>query len=130
MNRPFKWNEFDLSNVLNESKIKQVLGVAEKYAEHKVLSPTSVTSREGSEVKGVATHTVDGNVIKKELSWLFDLYSEEFYECGKSCVDEPLHISKQDIYAVNLNIQKGADMRYECHVDSNPLQGVFYITTH
>ncbi len=32
-------------------------------------------------------------------------------------------------FAIALNIQSGAD-RYECHVDTNPIEGLLYVTTH
>jgi len=35
-----------------------------------------------------------------------------------------------DLYGININIQKGTSMRYECHVDSNPIQGMLYVTDH
>jgi hypothetical protein len=32
-------------------------------------------------------------------------------------------------FAVALNVQTGPD-RYECHVDTNPIEGLLYVTTH
>lgn len=33
-------------------------------------------------------------------------------------------------YGIVLNVQQGTSMRFECHVDSNPLTGVLFCTDH
>ena len=33
-------------------------------------------------------------------------------------------------YGVVLNVQRGTRMRFECHVDSNPLTGLLFCTNH
>ena len=35
-----------------------------------------------------------------------------------------------DRYGVVLNVQRGTKMRFECHVDSNPLTGLLFCTDH
>ena len=35
-----------------------------------------------------------------------------------------------DRYGVVLNVQQGTGMRFECHVDSNPLTGLLFCTDH
>ena len=35
-----------------------------------------------------------------------------------------------DRYGVVLNVQQGESMRFECHVDSNPLTGLLFLTDH
>ena len=35
-----------------------------------------------------------------------------------------------DRYGVVLNVQRGTEMRFECHVDSNPLTGLLFCTDH
>ena len=35
-----------------------------------------------------------------------------------------------DRYGVVLNVQRGPSMRFECHVDSNPLSGVLFCSDH
>ncbi len=35
-----------------------------------------------------------------------------------------------DRYGVVLNVQRGTAMRFECHVDSNPLTGLLFCTDH
>lgn len=33
-------------------------------------------------------------------------------------------------YGVVLNVQRGTTMRFECHIDSNPLTGLLFCTEH
>ena len=33
-------------------------------------------------------------------------------------------------YGIVLNVQRGTTMRFECHVDSNPLTGLLFYTDH
>lgn len=35
-----------------------------------------------------------------------------------------------DRYGIILNVQRGTGMRFECHVDSNPLTGLLFCTDH
>jgi hypothetical protein len=68
--------------------------------------------------------------VRAESPWLYDLYRGWFRDMGEEILGQPVCIAKDDRYAVNLNVQRGRDMRYEAHVDSNPLEGLLYVTTH
>jgi hypothetical protein len=35
-----------------------------------------------------------------------------------------------DRYGIVLNVQHGTEMRFECHIDSNPLTGLLFCTDH
>lgn len=126
----FEYFEFDMNSILPIGWNNDILNVANNYAKYKMLVSNSITSREKYRTIQIEALTVDGVVIKKHLPWLYDLYKSDFYELGKQCVKENLYLARDDLYAINLNIQKGTKMRYECHIDSNPLQGVFYATSH
>ena len=41
-------------------------------------------------------------------------------------VEENLCVAEDERYAINIKLQKGKKMRYECHVDSNPI--LLYLT--
>ncbi len=73
---------------------------------------------------------VGGRIIRQALPWLYDLYRGLFRDLAANCFDEEVLIAKDDRYAINMNIQQGPEMRYECHVDSNPIEGLLYVTTH
>lgn len=36
--------------------------------------------------------------------------------------------ARDDRYGIVLNVQRGTEMRFECHVDSNPLTGLLFCT--
>jgi 2OG-Fe(II) oxygenase superfamily len=35
-----------------------------------------------------------------------------------------------DPYGIVLNVQRGTEMQFECHIDSNPLTGLLFCTDH
>ncbi|HTX54169.1 MAG TPA: 2OG-Fe(II) oxygenase, partial [Candidatus Baltobacteraceae bacterium] len=43
---------------------------------------------------------------------------------------EPVSSAENIKYGINLNVQLGNEHRYECHVDSNPIEGLLYVTEH
>ena len=45
-------------------------------------------------------------------------------------VAEPVRPAADERYGVILNVQRGTKMRFECHVDSNPLTGLLFLTDH
>jgi hypothetical protein len=126
----FTWKEFEVETFLPKNWDKQIVSFALKHAVLRTLRPTSVTSRELSVNRKIPVLTVGGELIKTGLAWLYDLYRGTFRDLGQTCVTEPLSIAKDLRYAVNLNVQRGREMRYECHVDSNPLEGLLFVTDH
>lgn len=125
----FSWHSFNINKQLKGGWDEEIITYARSNAIHKKLSTNSVTSRESTDVKYISTLTVNGQQIKEDLPWLFELYEGYFYELGSSCIDEKLFVAKNEIYAVNCNVQT-LGMRYECHIDSNPLQGLLFVTSH
>ncbi len=131
MSRPrFKWHEFHVHHLLPLGWQEMILDVARAQSRAKVIVPTSVTSREASKALQIPVLTVGGLQTKQQLPWLYDLYAGFFRALGQTTVDEPVSIAADDRYAINLNVQLGDSMRYECHVDSNPLEGLLYVTSH
>src|SRR6266404_2791168 len=126
----FTWKEFKVESFLPKAWDKQIVSFALKHSVLRRLTPTSVTSRESSQALKIPVLTVGGKKIKEGLPWLFDLYRGTFRDLGQTCVSEPLSIAQDVRYAINLNVQRGIKMRYECHVDSNPLEGLLFVTTH
>ena len=104
--------------------------VADRYAAQRTLLPTSVTSRESSAELEIPVLTVGGEKVRSELPWLYDLYHDRLRELAQVLTDEPVTVASDVRYGINLNVQRGQMMRYECHVDSNPIQGMLYFTDH
>ncbi|MGW5744580.1 2OG-Fe(II) oxygenase [Amycolatopsis sp. NPDC003861] len=74
--------------------------------------------------------TVGGESLRQLTPWLFALYEGEFLSLAGRVTSEPVSVATRDKIAVNLNIQHGKSMRYEAHVDSNPVEGLLYVTDH
>lgn len=96
----------------------------------KSLVPTSVTSREANCELEIPVMTVGGTAIKIGLPWLYNLYKTTFLSEAQKLSTDLLYTSRDDRYGVNLNVQIGNKMRYEAHVDSNPIEGILYVTSH
>ncbi len=132
MNRiPFHWWSYDLRSELKAGWRDEILAVVETFAKPRELVPTSVTSREagGSDVR-IPVLTVGGLTLRQQLPWLETLYKGRFRELAQEITQEPVSPADNPRYGINLNVQRGRGMRYECHVDSNPVEGLLYVTDH
>jgi hypothetical protein len=126
----FQWVTFDVNSLLPAGWQKEIIEVAAARSRTHVLVPTSITSREASTDLRIPVMTVGGRDLRVELPWLAELYEGLFLELGQQCIDDPLMPAVDHRYGIVLNVQIGRDMRYECHVDSNPLEGLLYVTSH
>lgn len=130
LQKRFKWNKFDVNHLLPSHWVENITEFANANYFNKTIIPRSVTSRERYRDLCIPVQTVGGKKIREGLLWLYNLYKSDFLELGQRCVEEPLTVAQDDRYAINLNIQRGTAMRYECHIDSNPLEGLLYVTPH
>jgi hypothetical protein len=127
---PFAWHTFDVRPILPDGWQSALLSIAHLHAKAKTLIPRSVTSREAPDVVGLPVATVGGESLRQYAPWLFSLYEHEFRDLAQALSSEHIVTASRDRIAVNLNVQRGNSMRYEAHVDSNPLEGLLYVTTH
>ena len=127
---PFLWHCFDLRTELPRNWQRDIVSAAERLTKQRTLVPTSVTSREASTSIEIPVLTVGGAVVADELPWLYELYRARFRELAQALTTEPVSTASDLRYGINLNVQRGKSMRYECHVDSNPIQGMLYVTDH
>lgn len=125
----FSWRSYDLTSILPKFWQDDVLAVARKKAKHKILLPRSVTSREGDPNLQIPVATVGGGTLRADLPWLFDLYKGLFRDLAQLGCSEPVSTATTELIGANLNVQTG-EMRYEAHVDSNPIEGLLYCTDH
>lgn len=91
---------------------------------------TPILSREGTDVESVSRGRVHADQVRERLPWLYSSYRKEFLEMAAEACAEPVETAVDDRYGVVLNVQLGTKMRFECHVDSNPLSGVLFCTDH
>lgn len=126
----FWYREFDVASQLPTGWRQSILDTASREVKQKRLIASSVTSRELTSDAEIEVLTIGGRTVRQKLPWLFDLYATLFRDLAQGLTTEIVSVARDDRYAVNLNVQRGNQMRYECHVDSNPIEGLLYVTTH
>jgi hypothetical protein len=126
----FHWRACDVTVDLPDNWRAEIGRVAKRRACERVLVPSSVTSREAETVAGVPAITVTGDAIAAELPWLLEFYRGLFREIAELTFTTGVETSTDVRSAINLNVQRGASMHAEAHVDSNPVGALLYVTSH
>jgi hypothetical protein len=125
----FSWSKFDVINRLPLDWEEDVGAVAAE-ADFRAFPRTPVLSREAANVTHIARGRVRADRVQHGLPWLYKLYRSDFLELATQASAEPIKTAFDDRYGVVLNVQRGNMMRFECHVDSNPLTGILFFTEH
>lgn len=125
----FRWTTFDLNDWLPAEWQRGVLAAA-AHADVREFPLTPVLSREGDEVERVERGRVHADRVREFVPWLYKAYRNEFLEFAGEVSNEHVSTAQDDRYGVVLNVQRGSSMRFECHVDSNPLTGLLFCTEH
>lgn len=124
----FWYYSIDALKLLPKNWRSDILDVAAKHAIEKDIIPTSVTSREADPTKKIPVMVVGGSKLVTEVPWLDELYRGKFLDIANAICSEEVFPAKDVRYSLNLNIQTGTAMRYECHIDSNPVEALLYVT--
>ncbi|WP_030487127.1 2OG-Fe(II) oxygenase [Micromonospora chokoriensis] len=124
---PFHWHVYDVGSVLPAGWDTALLDVAHRTARRHSFRPTMSTAREVPDVE-ISLETVSGEELRREAPWLHELYGGWFRDLARRLADEELHTTSTLNRALSLNILRGDGERYPCHVDSNPMQGLLYLT--
>lgn len=125
----FGWTTFDVTNRLPEGWRHHVRE-AGKRAGFREFPCTPILSREASQVTTISRGRVDADQVREGLPWLYESYRGYFLQLAQEARAEPVVPARDDRYGVVLNVQQGTSMRFECHVDSNPLTGLLFCTDH
>jgi hypothetical protein len=125
----FHWTTFDLNDRLPPGWREDVLAVAET-AEFRDFPRTPVISRESHDVQQISRGRVHADQVQDLLPWLYKWYRNEILELAGKMTTEQVRAAADDRYGIVLNVQHGKNMRFECHVDSNPLTGLLFCTSH
>lgn len=120
---------FDLTSYL-PMNWQQEIPAAAKEADIREFPRTPILSRESPEVFSILRGRVHGGDVRQSLPWLYSLYRSLFRELAQATYAQPITPALDDRYGIVLNVQRGAEMRFECHVDSNPLTGLLFCTDH
>jgi 2OG-Fe(II) oxygenase superfamily len=127
--RRFRWTTFDVTGSLPPTWRAELAAVAPE-ADFRKFPRTPVLSREGPEVPHIARGRVHSHQVRDRLPWLHQAYRGDFLELAQEASGERVEAAHDDRYGVVLNVQQGTSMRFECHVDSNPLTGLLFCTDH
>lgn len=125
----FKWATFDVRSLLPAQWDENLIEAAQRLNRRKKVSASHVTAREAHDVRELVIGNVDPAVVEAELPWVRELYETLFLHLAQLTADEPVSVAKDKGHTVILNVQTPEDTRYICHVDTNPIQGLLYVTT-
>jgi hypothetical protein len=123
----FSWTTFDVTNGLPPGWRDDVAALAGE-ADFREFPRTPVLSREAGDVAGVSRGRVHADQVQRSLPWLREFYRGDFLQLAQEVCTERVAAAADDRYGVVLNVQRGDTMRFECHVDSNPLTGLLFCT--
>jgi hypothetical protein len=129
MHSGFSWTTFDVTGSLPHDWQRQIRLVAAD-ADFREFPRTPVLSREAQEVSYIPRGRVHASEVRDRLPWLYQAYQGEFLALAGLVCAESVLPAHDDRYGTVLNVQRGTTMRFECHVDSNPLTGLLFCTSH
>jgi hypothetical protein len=109
---------------------QQDVATAAVEADFRDFPRTPILSREAKDVVRISRGRVHASQVRQRLPWLYQLYHGYFLELASETSAERVVPALDDRYGVVLNVQRGTAMRFECHVDSNPLTGILFCTDH
>lgn len=125
----FAWISHDARSLLPPGWTDAVLALARRGVS-RLFVPNAITSREADRTTPMRICEVPGDVVRGELPWLYAAYHGWVRELAQRTTHEVVSAARCDRYGVILNILCGDEMRYICHVDSNPISGLLYATDH
>jgi hypothetical protein len=109
--------------------LSQVDDVARNVAKAAILEGGTPTSLEPSGTI-IRYRLLDGVGVCNHLPWLTDLYRTDFREIAKRISGADLELDRSVVSSVNLNVLSPGEDGYEWHVDSNPVTGLLFLSSH
>jgi hypothetical protein len=109
---------------------QQVMELSDAFSKRYHLDGKHASSREPEGTEGMDVYMVEGDVVFQKANWLYNLYANELLTLANNTLIEEYVISDNLISSVTFNSLRGRGGRYELHVDSNPLTGLLFATTH
>jgi len=125
----FGWTPFDVTSRLPE-RWRSDLALVAAATDFTAYPRTPLLSREADQVTHISRGRMPGKRVRSALPWLYELYHGDFLALAAQASGERVSAARDDRYGVVLNVQRGTGMRFECHVDSNPLTGLLFFTDH
>lgn len=129
MQSRFRWITFDLNGILPHGWQHEIRETAD-VADFRDFPRTPLLSREAVDVPHITRGRVHADQVRHRLPWLYQLYRSTFLDLAGDACAEKVSPALDERYGVVLNVQRGTKMRFECHIDSNPLTGLLFCTDH
>ncbi len=128
----FLCSQFDLTRggLLPPDWDRKIHELAVTHGVQTRLDGKSSTSREPQKAEGCIVVVVTGDVIQREMPWLDSIYRGVLLDYVATTTSKKIVPATDLRCAVNINLLRGFNSRYEWHVDSNPLTGILYVTNH
>jgi hypothetical protein len=131
-NRPneFRSMSFDVRSSLPDSWDERILDLLPLASEIQ-LSTRSVTSREGDfeDMSPARFLCINGQIIKQKIPWITHNYQGIWLKMAQRYFGLDIVASSSEKSGAVLNALVNPEMRYEAHVDSNPLTALLFVTT-
>lgn len=115
--------------ILPKDWIAEITAAVERHPDLCTLDGKSSTSREPAGIEPIQICVVTGEIINKELLWLYDAYAGPLRKLAQELIGKELVVAVDMKNSVNINVLSGIGNRYERHVDSNPVTGLLYAST-
>jgi len=125
----FCWTTFDVTTRLPGNWQSDLAAVAAE-ADFRDFPRTPLLSREAEHVAHISRGRVHADQVRQGLPWLYEFYQGYFRGLAEEVCKERVVPARDDRYGLVLNVQHGTGMRFECHIDSNPLTGPLFCTDH
>jgi hypothetical protein len=125
----FSWTTFNVNGRL-PAGWQQGLRALAAEADFREFPRTPILSREAEHVARIPRGRVHADHVRHSLPWLYRLYRGYFLKLARQTHTERVVPARDYRYGIVLNVQRGTEMRFECHVDSNPLTGLLFCTDH
>jgi hypothetical protein len=126
---PRLYAQEDISDNFPKNWKQSVIRCVEKCERRSVLTSEDPTSLETPGTR-IEYGLIDGISVQSTLAWLDELYRTLFLEIASAAVGTKLDVSHTPTNGININVLRGKGSRYEWHVDSNPVTGLLFLTTH
>src|SRR5690242_4048584 len=121
--------QFDVTDHFPRNWREDIRAIAAD-ADFRDFPRTPILSREAADVTYVTRGRVHAIQVQQRLPWLYKMYRDQFLDLVRQTWDEPIEPAVDDRYGVVLNVLRGSKMRFECHIDSNPVTGLLFFTSH
>lgn len=119
----------DVRDMLPPDWCKEIEDLSRSTARDATLQGGSSTSLESPD-KVIRYRLVDGNSVATHLPWLTKLYQTELRQVAERFSSQRLVVDTSATSAVNINILPPGEGGYEWHVDSNPVTGLLFLSSH